>query len=675
MCRCAHSAVGVDDGKKEKSKKSIKSYPPNKKKILLRVDFKSNENGGMNSPFEFSTESLSVRAVLWIGFPGKLLTLTPCPGCDFPEIYFGSSAPHIWFLSLNFERTSVDAIKSRLTALVGPFDAIVLSNEFLDRYSFAIRSLKTALLKLCHGSSVVLVESEWMGKIEGVKAEGTEAENTETDPAEAVEHPSGDQPLVAKVLAEISRIIALSLPGFAVGKIVSRRPSASIQTALAQDSRGDVEDRLRMRWQSLPKTQNQNPAHADDPKRIAILGAGIAGVTLALELLERGHHVDLFETNTELLSQGSRQPLLATYPQFAKDANSLSLLTQYSLRLLDHSPYSTLLRAPGRFQAARSSVEALEQEALVAQLGLDPRELQFLNPTRAQPIWNRFDQAAGLCDTETARANKRGWGGLWIRQGAHLQVDALRNHVIHLANQHPQCLKLHLGQRVDLTSLTQQFQTAVVATGQGTPALLAAFPTYADILQTSSWKVYSGNSFSMSSLDTIGSCENVNEHELSGHTASSELAILGGAVSLQSLGDSRWLMGSSYFDASLIAPTEEAQWQFLIEGARALTGDALRSFKKLAAHPGPRCSVRDRMPLIGPLPKLSAHPAQLYLATALGSRGLLWAHLAAQLIADHIDSISPRIGLKALKSIDPLRYAERSRNAQFDSTKISSWPS
>lgn len=607
---------------------------------------KSDDNNGMPQTDKSLIKSVGAQTVLWLGLPEEPPVLTPVLGCDLPRVFADQAAPQCWYLSIDFECDSLRVLEGRLSGLVGPFGAIVLSKKFLGRYSFAIRSLKSAFLKLCHHSSVLLVEGAWESKV-------------------------GDRELIAKVLGEISRIIACSLPGLPIGRTRSNVSSLSILTPEASGRRGSVEDRLRARWQGGSKMQPQ----ADRAKGVAILGAGIAGVTLALELIKRGHSVELFEANSELLGQGSRQPLLATHPQFAKDSDNLSLLTQYSLQLLASSPYASLLKAPGRLQAARSSTEANEQEALVKQLGLDTALLQFLNPTQVKRLWDKFDQVAGLTKpkTKTHLAGQRGWGGLWMALGAQLDVDTLREHTFHLAKQTPKRLNLHLGQRADLAALTRQFQTVIVAAGEGTPALFAS-QIPANILLESSWKVYSGNSFSMSSVDAEGSCAEVKAWGTTAPLQNTDLAILGGTVSLQSLGDTRWLMGSSYFDASAVAPTEEAQWQFLIEGARALTGDPLRSFRKLSAHPGPRCSVRDRMPLIGPLVSRSPHHGQLYLATAFGSRGLLWAHLAAQLIADHIDGISPRVGLKALKSIDPLRYAERSRSAHDDSTKISSWP-
>jgi tRNA 5-methylaminomethyl-2-thiouridine biosynthesis bifunctional protein len=641
----------------------------------LRALAESDDNNGMPQTDKSFVKPPREQTVLWIGLPSEPLYLSPVLGCDFPEIFANHSVPQCWYLSLDFEHTSVRALEHGLSLLVGPFDAIVLSKSFLDRYGFAIRSFKATLLKLCHRSSVVLVEADWVRKVDGAGAvftetEGAETEGAKTDSCEANPTGPGDEEPVAKVLGEISRIIARTVPGLPMGRTMANEPGPLVLTPGAAGRRSNLEDCLRMRWQGEANIQTR----AGRLKSVAVLGAGIAGVTLALELLKRGHKVELFETDTELLSQGSRQPLLATYPQFAKDANSLSLLTQYSLQLLANSPYASRLKVPGRFQVASSSPDAINQEALVAQLGLDPGLLQFMNPTQSKCIWNRFDHEAGLSNIETTQAGERRFGGLWIALGAQLNVNSLRSHVLQLARQNPQRLNLHLGQQADLALLTQQFQTVIVATGQGTPDLLATSQDHVDILRGSSWKVYSGNSFSMSSVDTVASRAELKGPRTARPGMTKDVAILGGPVSLQRMGDSRWLMGSSYFDASAVMPTEEAQWQSLIEGARALTGNALRSIKKLAAHPGPRCSVRDRMPLIGPLPRRSPHHAQVYLATAFGSRGLLWAHLAAQLIADHIDSIFPRIGLKALKSIDPLRYAERSRSAYDDSTKISSWP-
>ena len=52
-------------------------------------------------------------------------------------------------------------------------------------------------------------------------------------------------------------------------------------------------------------------------KKVAIIGSGIAGSTLAYTLAERGHKVDLYEQDEEICSRASGNDLLITYPRLS----------------------------------------------------------------------------------------------------------------------------------------------------------------------------------------------------------------------------------------------------------------------------------------------------------------------------------------------------------------------
>jgi glycine/D-amino acid oxidase-like deaminating enzyme len=594
------------------------------------------------------------KSILWIGLPETPPSLVPCMSADLTGVYADAGSADTLFLPLTKQGMGARELKQKLSAFVGPFDAIVLSSGFLDAQGYMLPAIKTVLLKLCHHLSLVIVER-------ACNDEGAE-----------------------KVLIELTKVLTLSLPGLPVGRTLKVADEQSLAYRHTPNARSTVEDRLRQRWGGL--TTRTSNVH--NPKCIAILGGGIAGVTLALELLKRGHRVELFEANSQVLGEGSAQPLLATYPQFSKDSDHLSILTQYSLQLLDRSPYAHLLNRCGRFQSAATAMKAVEQKALVDQLGLPQTLVQFLGARQAQEVWRDLDETFFNQKSGQNTKPPERYGGLWIPLGVQLRVALLKEYFMHRVEQNPKLLALHLRCRADLASLSQRFDSVVLATGQGTPALMSQSPAKENPLPKAAWKVYSGCSVTVDISkpgDSLRDTSSVGATQAS--STQKQQAILGGPVSLQALEERQWLLGSSYFDTCSATPSDDAQWMQLIDGARKLTGYPLLSFTKVTMHPGARCSVRDRMPMIGPLPThfgdrltepvqrgaliddASQHEssvgAQFYLATAFGSRGLLWAHLAAQLISDHIDGNSPRIGLKALKSIDALRYAERPQSA-FD---------
>lgn len=596
----------------------------------------------MTATFESLKTTLQGRRLLWVGFPTQPPPLHLVSGCALPELYFSKDQPNTFYLAFDSERGYARDLESSLSALIGPYDVIVLSTAFLDGRGYALRSIKTALLRLCHSKSVVLAEG------------GTT---------------SFSRQQVEKILVELGIIIARSMPGLPVGKTRLTALSSGSQDRPA-DPRSNIDDRLRERWSGHTGEHHfEQTRFIHAQKRIAVLGGGIAGVTIALECLRRGHQVDLFEAEANLLSQGSNQPMLATFPNFSRDGNNLGLLTQYGLSLLADSPYKDLLINSGRFQTAGGPDEAAEQRTLVDRLRLAPELLQFLDLTQSSSLWGKLEAAAGLEPLLANTCDQCQWGGLWISLAAQLDVNQLRQYVTRLASQDANRLTLHLGEKTDPKQLQRKFEVVILAGGEGTPELLTTTQSDQELLAKASWKVYGGSSFSVGSPDLqtrLPGAASATEKEA--HRPAS-LPIFGGPVSLQSTSTNQWLIGSTYFEknqpsASHVQPSEDEQWQAIIQGARRLTGNELGSFTKVQMHSGSRCSVRDRMPLIGPInPAPNQEKTPIYLATAFGSRGLLWAHLAAQLISDHIEGISPRLGLKALKSIDPLRYVERPKSA------------
>lgn len=84
-----------------------------------------------------------------------------------------------------------------------------------------------------------------------------------------------------------------------------------------------------------------------------------------------------------------------------------------------------------------------------------------------------------------------------------------------------------------------------------------------------------------------------------------------------------------------------------------------------------RCSATDRLPVIGAVPDPAAQGARLdqprfvprlpglYVFTALGSRGITWSALGAQVLASWVTGAPAPIGASLLDAIDPARFVSR----------------
>jgi tRNA 5-methylaminomethyl-2-thiouridine biosynthesis bifunctional protein len=96
-------------------------------------------------------------------------------------------------------------------------------------------------------------------------------------------------------------------------------------------------------------------------------------------------------------------------------------------------------------------------------------------------------------------------------------------------------------------------------------------------------------------------------------------------------GSYQWIVGSSFDEGQDDLAPREASEDFNREQARGLVNypeGNLGALRRAGEYVGIRCVAGDRLPIIG---ALTGRPG-LFLATALGSRGILWSALAAKLI-------------------------------------------
>jgi tRNA 5-methylaminomethyl-2-thiouridine biosynthesis bifunctional protein len=579
-----------------------------------------------DSSFQSLRKVYQDRPVLWLG-------------CDPPvSPRNGPRGPPLWVvLTLVKTTVSSQALQAQLAELVGPFDAIVFEPSFLQQLGANLRLLKTALLKLCHHDTRLVSQAQQI-EPSAIGAAASE-----------------------KILEEIRRILR---------QTPSEQPVGRVQSSARRDR---LDTDLRSRWQGSGRKA---------PGLVTVIGAGIAGVTITLELLRRGHQVHLLDADAEVLAQGSNQPRLACHPHFAKVSNPLSSLSLTALELTLRGPLKQFLNPCGRFQAAQSSMEAAEQRLLVAALALPRHLLAYLDPAQANQKLFGTDSYSDTFKDLAHAASLCVHGGLWMEAASNLDTRMLRDHMTQLALEQPRQFQLRLNQRLGPSELAsilrprsrtpekqakdsvtaEEPNIVVLATGASSPALLESIVEIEaeSLFNKAKWQILGGRSFEVHCDAPMTFAQ----------------AMLGGAVSVQSL-EQTWnrsgsamrgqadlkqmLIGASYFDERQAEPSQETQWQDLRNRAASMLGQEPEALVRTDSFRGQRCYVLDRMPLIGPvLPHQRIGPApsrsQLYLASAFGSRGLLWAHLAARLIADHVDGISPQLGMKALKSIDPYRF-------------------
>ncbi|WP_367850054.1 tRNA (5-methylaminomethyl-2-thiouridine)(34)-methyltransferase MnmD [Rhodoferax sp. WC2427] len=122
-----------------------------------------------------------------------------------------------------------------------------------------------------------------------------------------------------------------------------------------------------------------------------------------------------------------------------------------------------------------------------------------------------------------------------------------------------------------------------------------------------------------------------------------------------------WVMGASYERDNAVASTTAADHQANWERLQVLLPDAASAlqsqFEKgtVQAWAGVRCAAPDRLPMVGPL------APGLWASTAMGSRGLSFAHLCAELLAAQLHGEPWPVEKKAAAALDVRRYLSGAR--------------
>ncbi|MES2151808.1 MAG: FAD-dependent 5-carboxymethylaminomethyl-2-thiouridine(34) oxidoreductase MnmC [Pseudomonadota bacterium] len=133
-----------------------------------------------------------------------------------------------------------------------------------------------------------------------------------------------------------------------------------------------------------------------------------------------------------------------------------------------------------------------------------------------------------------------------------------------------------------------------------------------------------------------------------------------------------WCAGASYDADPDPSLREDSQRENLAKLA-ALLGAAPLAQAPLAGRVGFRSVAPDRLPLVGALPDAAAagsgplralarHPG-LYGLLGLASRGLIWAPLAAELLAARLDGEPLPLEAQLAAALDPARFVLRARRA------------
>jgi tRNA 5-methylaminomethyl-2-thiouridine biosynthesis bifunctional protein len=349
---------------------------------------------------------------------------------------------------------------------------------------------------------------------------------------------------------------------------------------------------------------------------VIVLGAGISGCLIAQRLANDGKfQVSLIDQAHEPASETSAHQMALVHPQVNKKSTKLQRFTQLANRII-WQKYASSIRFTGAFQPLENNPLINEQQVreLLLTLNYNDLEVEYLNRDQAleqlnvssHGIWFK---TAGIYNlkkiSEDALTNSKGIKKFWQQKIVKLEKI---NNTWQVINEQKEVIC-----RGDAIVLATNYQTKNLLRSLE-PELLIR-PVKGQLSR-----------FLIEKESLVGKC-----------LPKSVVRGDGYCSPRQAWNDKYWMweVGSSYEeDVDELIPTKMAVQENYQKGLALLNIENMSdNYLEHSHFMGIRCASKDRLPLIGPIPKHSG----LYLATAYGSRGLIWATLGAELIRRYLE--------------------------------------
>lgn len=396
-----------------------------------------------------------------------------------------------------------------------------------------------------------------------------------------------------------------------------------------------------------------SPASARE-QSIVVIGAGIAGVTVAERLASRGRHVILFDSHPSPAQAATGNKLSALLPALAIDETRLARLNRAAffyalqrLRTLSETGNSVRWSECGVLQLPRSDELAERQERIVREQQLPAGFVSLVDQKTA----------AELCGAPITQ------GGWWFPRGGWVAPASVCEALLANAGD-----AIEFRANTTITALHYVDQEWQLQSHDGSELYRAA-------------TVILANSHGMLSypqaahLPLLGYRGQVTH--LSAVAGDPPTCVLCGDGYLTPVVDGEHCLGASFEHSDAIDIRDSDHVSNLKRLEHMLPENARRfTVEKLSGKVGVRPVSPDKLPLLGALPiprdesareavkHLSVHGQWprwpgLYVATGYGARGMVWSHLMAELLACQISGEPLPVEAELVSAVDPARYPWR----------------
>jgi tRNA 5-methylaminomethyl-2-thiouridine biosynthesis bifunctional protein len=347
---------------------------------------------------------------------------------------------------------------------------------------------------------------------------------------------------------------------------------------------------------------------------IVVIGAGICGATIANELLLRGKAVCIVDAASSPATACSSHAYAIAHPHIGKGSPRLLRLTRIAF-LLAEAKWGNAWSRHGIFQPTKKEKHFDQAEV--------SKHLQSLDLDQDMAVALDAQEAEKVCGVKQS--------GVWMPRGASLNLFETsngllqdQNHLTCLWNTHVAKLEGDDNRWLLFNQNNEVIISAdkvIVATAMNSKALMSSIGIRLPL------KPVRGQ-LSIFSVREDAWIKKLPRVGISGD---------GYCLPAERLKDGsyRWMVGSSFDEGEDDLGSRDSSDAFNREQAQGLLaypdGD-LGALIKAGDFVGVRCVAGDRLPIIG---ALTQRPG-IFLATALGSRGILWSALAAKLITAQV---------------------------------------
>jgi tRNA 5-methylaminomethyl-2-thiouridine biosynthesis bifunctional protein len=374
---------------------------------------------------------------------------------------------------------------------------------------------------------------------------------------------------------------------------------------------------------------------------IVVIGAGICGATIANELLERGRAVCVVDAAPSPATACSSHAYAIAHPHIGKGSPRLLRLTHLAF-LLAEARWKNVWQQHGIFQPTKKN-KTFDRAAT-------EEHLRSLNLDEEMAIAMDAQEAKQFCGIEQS--------GVWLPRGAGLNLHETSKGLLHEQQRLTCVWSTRIARLEEISNQWHLFDASNNLIVTANQVVVACAIEAKDLMNSIGIRLPLRPVRGQLSIFTV------KEGDLWVKKLP-QVGISGDGYCLPAKqlddGSYQWIVGSSFDEGEDDLSPREMSDDFNREQAKRLVDyeeGNLSSLMKSGDFVGVRCVAGDRLPIIG---ALTQRPG-IFLATALGSRGILWSALAAKLIAAQLleddFALLARLGFAAdlVAALAPARF-------------------